>query len=48
MFAPLNSEDEHICLKLIRGFLIKPYKTYLLYALPLHHKQDKNNYLIIF
>lgn len=41
MFAPLNSEDEHTCLKLIRGFLIKPYKTYLLYALPLHHKQER-------
>lgn len=27
MFAPLNSEDEHTCLKLIRSFLIKPYKT---------------------
>lgn len=41
MFAPLNSEDEHTCLKLIRSFLIKPYKTYLLYALPLHHKQER-------
>ncbi len=48
MFAPLNSEDEHTYLKLIRSFLIKPYKTYLLYALPLHHKHEKNNYLIIF
>lgn len=41
MFAPLNSEDEHTCLKLIRSFLIKPYKTYLLYALPLHHKHER-------
>lgn len=41
MFAPLNSEDEHTCLKLIRCFLIKPYKTYLLYALPLHHKHER-------
>lgn len=30
MFAPLNSEDEHTCLQAKRGFLIKPYKTYLL------------------
>lgn len=31
MFAPLNSEDEHTCLKLIRSFLIKPicYTHYL-------------------
>lgn len=49
MFAPLNSEDEHTCLKLIRSFLIKPYKTYLLYALPLHHKQKRiisNQYFV--
>lgn len=38
MFAPLNSEDEHTCLQAIKGF---PYKTYLLYALPLHHKQER-------
>lgn len=38
MFAPLNSEDEHTCLKANKGF---PYKTYLLYALPLHHKQER-------
>ncbi len=38
MFVPLNSEDEHTCLQAIKEF---PYKTYLLYALPLHHKHEK-------